>query len=119
MAFNKLRKKDGTVLIDLTTDTVITNKLAEGYTAHDKHGNVITGTLKEPKGSTTITTNGTSDVAEYENVVVDVPQPRLFAPTTSIAGNVLTIEDDAKNGAFTTGFDIYVNGVKVSSVNKA
>lgn len=32
------------VLIDLTQDTVTADKLANGYTAHDKYGNVITGT---------------------------------------------------------------------------
>lgn len=33
-----------TVLIDLTADTVESSKLASGYTAHDRHGDVITGT---------------------------------------------------------------------------
>lgn len=35
---------DGNVLIDLTQDTVIADKLSSGYTAHDKSGAVITGT---------------------------------------------------------------------------
>ena len=34
----------GTVLIDLTADTVTADKLAEGVTAHDKSGEIITGT---------------------------------------------------------------------------
>ena len=34
----------GTVLIDLTSDTVTADKLAEGITAHDKSGEIITGT---------------------------------------------------------------------------
>ena len=34
----------GETLIDLTTDTVTADKLAEGVTAHDKSGAVITGT---------------------------------------------------------------------------
>lgn len=34
----------GTVLIDLTADTVTADKLAEGITAHDKSGEIITGT---------------------------------------------------------------------------
>ena len=34
----------GKVLIDLTTDTVTADKLAEGITAHDKSGAIITGT---------------------------------------------------------------------------
>lgn len=34
----------GKVLIDLTSDTVTADKLAEGITAHDKSGAIITGT---------------------------------------------------------------------------
>lgn len=34
-----------TVLVDLTGDTVNADNLASGYTAHDKAGNPITGTM--------------------------------------------------------------------------
>lgn len=43
MAINKVIYGSNT-LIDLTSDTVTADKLAEGYTAHDKSGAVITGT---------------------------------------------------------------------------
>lgn len=33
-----------TVLVDLTEDTVMADKLMRGYTAHDKSGALITGT---------------------------------------------------------------------------
>lgn len=33
-----------TVLVDLTEDTVTAGSLAQGYTAHDKSGALITGT---------------------------------------------------------------------------
>lgn len=33
-----------TVLVDLTEDTVTPSALAQGYTAHDKSGALITGT---------------------------------------------------------------------------
>lgn len=46
MANNKVALSDGTVLIDLTNDTVDASKLKAGETAHDKAGNAITGTLK-------------------------------------------------------------------------
>lgn len=36
----------GTVKFDLTEDTVVPEKLAYGLTAHDKSGELITGTLK-------------------------------------------------------------------------
>lgn len=35
---------NGTVLIDLTADTVTADKILTTYTAHDKAGNIITGT---------------------------------------------------------------------------
>ena len=34
-----------TVLVDLTNDTVQADKLVSGYTAHDKAGNAVDGTL--------------------------------------------------------------------------
>lgn len=36
---------DGRALLDLTADTVTTDALLSGTTAHDKAGNAITGTL--------------------------------------------------------------------------
>lgn len=39
------------VLIDLTDDTVNESSLKQGYTAHDCHGNLITGTHVESGGS--------------------------------------------------------------------
>ena len=39
------------VLVDLTTDTVTSDTLLKGYTAHDKSGNQITGTLEQSSGS--------------------------------------------------------------------
>lgn len=46
MAVNKV-VYDGKVLIDLTNDTVSEDKLLVGTTAHDKAGNLITGTYEE------------------------------------------------------------------------
>lgn len=42
MAINKVVYGNST-LIDLTSDTVTSDKLIEGATAHDKSGSVITG----------------------------------------------------------------------------
>lgn len=44
MAVNKV-VINGEAIIDLSADTVTANKLAAGYTAHDKSGAVITGTM--------------------------------------------------------------------------
>lgn len=43
---SKVQLKDGTVLIDLTNDTVTASALAEGITAHGADGALITGTSK-------------------------------------------------------------------------
>lgn len=47
MAYNKFIKKDGTTLLDLTTDTITADKLAKGLVAHDRSGNEIVGTYEE------------------------------------------------------------------------
>ena len=44
MSVNKV-VVNGEAIIDLSADTVTANKLAAGYTAHDKSGAVITGTM--------------------------------------------------------------------------
>ena len=36
---------NGTTYIDLSSDTVASDKLLDGYTAHDKNGAVITGNV--------------------------------------------------------------------------
>ena len=50
MAVNKVQY-NGNTLIDLTADTVIATALLKGYTAHDKSGASITGTLEQGGGS--------------------------------------------------------------------
>lgn len=61
MAINKVTLGENT-LIDLSGDTVSADKLAEGYTAHDKTGNPITGTMT-PSG---ISINGRTET-RYAN----------------------------------------------------
>lgn len=54
MAQNPYKNKviyNGQTLIDLTGDTVVADKLLEGYTAHDAAGRPITGTAPQGSGS--------------------------------------------------------------------
>ena len=44
-AYNKIQKRDGTVLMDLTSDTVTPNSLVSGYTAHDRSGQPVVGSV--------------------------------------------------------------------------
>lgn len=55
MANNKIIFGDE-VLIDLTEDTVTPDTLAEGYVAHDRSGNIITGVMSTNK-VTDVSTN--------------------------------------------------------------
>lgn len=43
---NKVQLADGTVLIDLTGDTITSEDLLIGITAHNASGALITGTLR-------------------------------------------------------------------------
>lgn len=45
MGYNKFIKKDGKVLLDLTSDTVASDKLMSGVTAHNRSGEAINGTF--------------------------------------------------------------------------
>ena len=75
MAINKIVYA-GNSLIDLTDDTVTSDKLAEGITAHDKSGNKITGSMSESRpiyavsGSFTLTEDTKRIVVEHNLGVV-------------------------------------------------
>ena len=56
MVANKIVLATGEVPIDLTKDTVTPEKLAKGATAHDKSGEIITGTNTFDVDSSEITT---------------------------------------------------------------
>ena len=59
---------NGETILDLRSDTVTPETLQKGYTAHDKSGTKITGTLEassvsvQPTKSITITSNGTATI---------------------------------------------------------
>lgn len=42
---NKVQKADGSVIIDLTSDTLDASKVLSGYTGHDASGAPFTGTI--------------------------------------------------------------------------
>ena len=109
---NKVVLKDGTTLIDLTTDTVTdASHIMSGHRGHLADGSVVDGTgasesqvvsikdvpnstgitaeitgVPAPEGSISITTNGTHDVYNYETAVVAVPS--IDVPTFSSSDGV-------------------------------
>lgn len=50
--YNKVKLSDGTVLIDLTNDTITPNDILYGVSAHDASGSIIQGALFQDKTQT-------------------------------------------------------------------
>lgn len=88
---------NGTVLIDLTADTVTADKILATYTAHDKSGNIVTGTCDYDVNSK----DATVGVAEI-----------LKGKTAYAAGKKLT-GTMPNNGAVTLTIDTVAGVVKV------
>ena len=93
---------NGATLIDISNDTVTANILAKGYTAHDKTGNTITGTLTQQSGKTV--TPGTSDVVAVES-------GKYTTGTVYIKGDSNLTADNIKSGTSIFG----VTGTYVDS----
>lgn len=67
---NKVVLGDGTVLIDLTSDTVAAAYLLSGYTAHDRSGAAVTGTCDydaDTSGATAVASEILSGKTAYAN----------------------------------------------------
>lgn len=95
---NKVELADGRTLIDISSDTVAANKILSGYTAHDKSGAPITGTIQDMAGQSvtptrqqqTISTNGKHMTGDI--VIAAIPNTyytqeealELFYPVGSI-----------------------------------
>ena len=91
MAYNKVQMADGTVFIDLTSDTVSAATLQTGITAHDKSGAVITGTAAQAESTALVK----EDFDSHGGIVKDI----------LTVGNVpLTVTDtlDAGGGTIRT-----------------
>ena len=117
----------GEVLIDLTADTVEAGKVLKGYTAHDKSGATITGTI-ESKATTTYTP-GTSDQTIAAGQYLSGPQT-IAGDANLTAGNIKdgttifgvtgTFTSDATAAAaeILSGKTAYKAGVKITGSMK-
>lgn len=92
MANNKVVLSDGTVLMDISSDTVTVDTLLSGYTAHDCHGNQITGAATSG-GSTSDATATASDIAK--NKTAYAKGVKVTGALTDItASNSFTMTDE-------------------------
>lgn len=82
MANNKVQLADGSVLIDLTNDTVTANTLKAGYTAHDASGNIITGTMGGGEDYLAMRLNNT--LTQYSNPDLSTLMASAFYSVTSL-----------------------------------
>lgn len=117
MANSKVELASGEVLIDLTGDTVEAAALRNGYTAHDKAGNPVTGTIPE-QAAKTVTPGASAQTAVaagvYTTGAVTVAgdanlKAANIANGVSIFGVVGTLKAGASNivtGSFTLASDM-------------
>lgn len=131
---------NGKTILDLRSDTVTPETLQKGYTAHDKSGTKITGTLEassvpvQPSKSVTITSNGAITVtpdAPYDalkkvDVMVDVASGGANVSYNTVEPNRYSVDLDNRTAQLDlTGLvagshyicDIVFQGVALDSRN--
>ena len=86
MAVNKV-EINGVVKLDLTADTVTTAKLAQGETAHDASGELITGTMTAPQLQIVVTTSAGATVTATKG-------SKTVSGTADASGNCTLIVDE-------------------------
>ncbi len=121
MPNSKVQLSDGTVLIDLTGDTVTASALASGYKAHNKAGAAITGTAT--LSSNLSFTNKQVAVSAWaaDTTYPDYPFRAKVAcagATASHFPDVVFADDDAINGRFSPVAVSYAGGVYLYAAEK-
>ena len=110
MAYNKLIY-NGSVLIDLTSDTVTAADLASGVTAHDKSGAVITGTSTFDSDTTDANAVaaeilvGKTAYVNKNKVTGSMPDNGAIAETISTVAGTVTVPAGYHDGSGTVTID--------------
>ena len=107
MANKKVNKVvyGGTVLIDLTGDTVTADKVLTGYTAHDKSGETITGTCDYDVNSEDATVavaemlNGKTAYARGSKITGTMPNNGAVTKTISTKTQEVSIAQGYHDGS--------------------
>lgn len=110
MAKNKIIY-GGEVLIDLTADTVVAEKLAAGYTAHDRSGAVITGTstfdadTSDANAAASEILTGKSAYVGGSKVDGSMPNRGAIEETIDTVNGTVTIPSGYHDGSGTVSID--------------
>ena len=119
MATNKTINKvvyGGTVLIDLTADTVTADKILASYTAHDKSGAVITGTCSFDVDSTDATATASEIL---EGATAYVGGEKLTGTMPNNGGITKTIDTVAQAVTIPQGYHDGSGKVSINTTEQA
>ena len=98
----------GNTLIDLTSDTVTSSRLLNGYTAHDKSGAIITGECTYDADTSDATANADEILATKTAYKNDIKLTGAMINRGSVAGSI-----DTKSGEYTVPQGYHDGGGKV------
>lgn len=111
MGNSKVVLGDGTVLIDLTADTVTAAKLLYGYTAHGADGDSVTGSCTfdaDTSDATATASEILNTKTAYKNgnkITGEMPNRGAVTGTISAVAGVYTIQQGYHDGSGTVSID--------------
>lgn len=121
MPNSKIQLSDGTILLDLTGDTVTPAVLGSGYKAHSKSGEAITGTATLSSDLSFSNKSVAVSAWAADTTYADYPFRAAIAcsgATDSHFPDVVFSETDAASGVFSPIAASYAGGVYIYAGEK-